>query len=135
MRKLIPLVALAALVLAPTASAKMCIRIATVPAKPVAGAMTTIRVTALVPVPANGTVTAGRRTMRVSEDMRVNLRISKAGAQPSVVTARRLAGRPSVLEVRFVFPTAGMWKLRWAAFPDGNAPSCAGWRSVRVSGR
>jgi hypothetical protein len=135
-RRLVFLVSLgAALLLAPVASAKMCIRIATVPAQPVAGAMTTIRVTALVPVAANGTVGPGRRTMPVPADMRVNLRISRAGAQPRVVTARRLADRASVLEVRFAFPTAGTWTVRWAAFPDGNAPSCAGWRNVRVGGR
>jgi hypothetical protein len=134
-RRLIPLVALAALVFAPPAGAKMCVRIATVPAKPVAGAMTTIRVTALVPVATNGTVTPGSRTVRLPADMRINLRISRAGAQPRVVTARRLADRPSVLEVRFLFPAAGLWTVRWAAFPDGNARTCAGWRNVRVAGR
>jgi hypothetical protein len=135
MRKSIPLVALAALVLAPTASAKMCVRIATVPAKPVAGVPTTIRITAVNPVVAAGTVTPGRQLVPLAPNFRLNVRISKGRAQPRVLSARRRPDDSSVLEVRFVFPTAGRWKLRWAAFPDGNAPSCAGWRSVRVGGR
>jgi hypothetical protein len=134
-RKLIPLVALAALVVAEPASAKMCVRIATVPVRPVAGAATTIRITTVNPVVANGTVTPGKRMVPVAANFRLNLRISKGRAQPRVVIARRRADSPSVLEVRFVFPAAGMWTLRWAAFPDGNAQSCAGWRNVRVGGR
>ena len=135
MKKLIPLVALAALALAPPASAKMCVRIATVPARPVAGAQTTIRITAVNPVVADGTVTPGRQLVPLAANFRLNVRVSKGRAQPRVLSARRRADDPSVLEVSFVFPTAGMWRLRWAAFPDGNAPSCAGARNVRVGGR
>jgi hypothetical protein len=134
-RRLIPLAVLAALVLAPTASAKMCVRITTVPARPVAGAPTTIRITAVMPVPSGVTVKAGHQLVPLAPSIRLNVRISKGHGQPRIVRARRRADDSSVLEARFTFPSAGTWTLRWAAFPDGNAPSCAGWRTVRVGGR
>jgi hypothetical protein len=134
-RKLIPFVALAALVLAPPASAKMCIRIATVPARPVAGAMTTIRVTTWNVVLVDGRLRRGNQPIPMSTGARLDVRVTSPGGVSRVVSVRRRDARRSVLEGRFVFPTSGLWKLEWDAFTPRNAAACAGATRVRVGGR
>lgn len=121
------------LVLAPEASAKMCVTITTVPAQPVAGAPTTIRVTAWLPGVVDGKPRWGDRRAAVSEHARINIRVFGPNEQRRLVPVRRLADHASVLEGRFTFPSSGVWSLRWSAFTLDSA--CAGTLRVRVGGR
>lgn len=129
MKRLV-LVVVAALVLAPAAAAKMCVRIATVPANPIAGTPVTIRVTAMLVTMEGTRPVPGRRTIPLPPQARINVRVTPPGAPPQMLRVRRRADRPSVLEGRFTFPSAGAWTLGWAAFPNYSA--CAGTIQVRV---
>ena len=130
--KLALLGALAALAFASEASAKMCVKIATVPARPVAGAPVTIRVTTWLPVRSGGgEYRAGDRRLPVPANAQINVRVTPPGAQPQLLRVRRRADRPSVLEGRFTFPRAGLWTFAWAAFPHYSA--CGGATRVRVT--
>jgi hypothetical protein len=133
--KLALLGALAALTLAPEASAKMCVRITTVPAKPVAGAPTTIRVTALSIVVSDGRARPGNRLIPLSPQTQHNLRVVSPAGRSLLVRVRRSADRPSVLEGSFSFASAGAWTLSWAAWANNSNAACAGTRVVRVDGR
>jgi hypothetical protein len=134
MRRLL-LVAVAALFLAPDASAKVCVRIATVPAKPVAGAQVTIRVTALSIVMSNGKARPGDRLIPLPPQMQMNIRVVAPDGTARLVRTRRASDRPSVLEGTFRFPSAGAWTLSWAAWANDSNPACAGKKRVLVSGR
>jgi hypothetical protein len=134
-RKVTLLGVLAALVLTPTASAKMCIRIATVPARPVAGAMTTIRVTTWNVVLVDGRLRRGNQSIPMSTAARLDVRVTSPGGVSRVVTVRRRDARKSVLEGRFAFPASGLWTLEWDAFIPRNGAACAGATRVRVAGR
>lgn len=130
--KLALLGALAALTLAPEASAKMCVKITTVPARPVAGAPTTIRVTTWLPVrDGGGEYWAGDRRLPVSANAQINVRVTPPGGQPQLLRVRRRADKPSVFEGRFTFPRRGLWTLAWAAFPNYSA--CGGAMRVPVT--
>jgi hypothetical protein len=128
-------VAVAALVLAPGASAKMCVKIAAVPARPVAGTQVTIRVTALSIVLSNGRARPGDHLIPLSPESQLNIRVVSPGGVARLVRVRRSAGRPSVLEGSFAFPSAGVWTLSWAAWANDSNPACAGKKRVRVGGR
>jgi hypothetical protein len=133
--KRLALVAVAALVLAPEASAKMCVRITTVPARPVVGAPVTIRMTALSIVMANGRARPGDHLIPLAPETEFKVRLISPTATWRHVYVRRRADRPSVLEGRFTFPSAGMWTLSWSAWTNGSNPECAGTKRVHVSVR
>jgi hypothetical protein len=132
--KLALLGALAALVLAPEASAKMCVKITTVPARPVAGTPVTIRVTALSIVMSNGRARPGDQLVPLSRSAELNIRAVSPVGKWHLVRVRR-SGRRSVLEGSFSFPSAGVWTLSWAAWANDSNPACAGKKRVRVGGR
>jgi hypothetical protein len=124
------LVGLAALTLAPEASAKMCVKIETVPARPLAGAPVTIRVTALSIVVRNGRARPGDQLIGLSPQTRLNIRALAPDGTARTVLVRRSAR--SVLEGRFRFPSAGAWTLSWAAWANDSNPACAGKTRIQV---
>jgi hypothetical protein len=127
------LVGLAALALAPEASAKMCVRIETVPAWPVAGAPVTIRVTALSIVVSNGRARPGDQRIELSPATRLNIRaVAPDGTIRAVLV--RASGRYE-LEGTIRFASAGTWTLSWAAWANDWNPECAGRMRVRVRAR
>ena len=127
------LVGFVVLVFAPEASAKMCVRIETVPARPVAGVPATIRVTALSIVVRDGRARPGDQLIGLSPQTRLNIRAVAPDGAVRTVLVRRTAR--SVLVGRFIFPSAGAWTLSWAAWPNDSNPACAGTKRVGVSGR
>ena len=136
MRRLL-VIGVVALVLAPDASAKLCVKITTVPARPVAGAVTTIRMTTWQVEMVDGRPQRGDRRVGVSVDTRFNVRASSPEGRWLLVPVWRSERSDTVLEGRFVFPSAGVWTLAWSAFSPRNAATsgCAGLTRVRVGGR
>jgi hypothetical protein len=124
-----------ALVLPPAASAKLCVKITTVPARPVAGAVTTIRMTTWQIEMVDGHPERGNTRVPISADTHFNVRATPAAGRYRLVPVWRTDRSDSVLEGRFVFPSAGVWTLAWSAFSPRYAGNCAGRTQVRVGGR
>jgi hypothetical protein len=124
-----------ALVLAPPASAKLCVKVRTVPARPVAGAVTTIRMTTWEIEMVDGRPQRGDHRVPVSAGTRFNVRVTSPAGRARLVPVRRSASSDAMLEGRFVFPSSGTWTLAWSAFTPRNALGCAGLTHVRVVGR
>jgi hypothetical protein len=132
-RRLVPICALAALVLAPAASAKMCVQLSTVPSRPVAGEPLTIRMTTWSIEVVHGQPRRGDRRIRMGPGAHFSVRVtSPAGVERRVIVRRR---SDYLLTGRFAFPSAGTWTLAWSAFTPRYAGECAGLTRVRVGGR
>ena len=134
MRRLLPVLglALAALALAPAASAKWCVRISATPARPVVGQPFTIRVQTFEPVLRGGRVTLGKPIAMQSHA--VLLLLVRPDGWMLNPTLRVHPGDPSIWQTRVTLRRAGRWLLR--TVDETPIPAvCRGRMALRVSRR
>ena len=131
MKRLTLLGVLAALVVAPPASAKWCVRITASPARPVVGAPVTIRVQTFHAVSRGGKIEPGKPLVLLSPAP-ILLAYSPQGVMENP-TLRQRRDR-SIWEGTVRFGRAGVWRLRTA----DEAPvlrGCLGRIQLRVAAR
>jgi hypothetical protein len=124
--------ALAALALAPAASAKWCVRITASPARPVVGQPFTIRVRTFEPISRGGRVVSGK-PVAVGWPSVLLLLVRSDGwmLNPKLNVH---PDDPSIWQTRVTLRRAGVWQLRTAdetPIPAG----CRGRIAVRVAPR
>jgi hypothetical protein len=133
-KRLLPLVvlALAALALAPAASAKWCVRITASPARPVVGQPFTVRVQTFEPVLRGGRVALGKPiAMQWPAVLLLLVRPDGWMVNP---TLRVHPDDPSIWQTRVTLRRAGPWLLRTA--DETPVPAgCRGRVALRVARR
>jgi hypothetical protein len=113
MRRTLLLVAVgcAALGLAPVASAKWCIRITTSPARPIVGASVVLRMQTFDPAARDGGRVGPGKPVQIGLPQQMLL-LQPPRGDPVGVDLRVRRDDRSIWEARFVFPRAGLWRLR-----------------------
>jgi hypothetical protein len=124
---------LAALVVAPPASAKWCVRITASPARPVVGAPVTIRVQTFQPDSrGDGKFEPGERLVLLSPAP-ILLAYSPQGVMQNP-TLRQRRDDGSIWEATVTLRRTGVWRLRTA--DEGPVlPGCRGRIQLRVAAR